>query len=202
MTYDEIKALGILYSDRQDDDTAAAIDGFLRIVEARVNKKLKTMKMTNRATVSTTDGQRYYGLPVGFSGFRDIQISVNGSVKTAHYINPEMMNGYQNITTGLIYYTIIDDQLQITPPQATDDKIEIVYYVTVPPLTSSASTNWLSDTNPDCYTFGLMVEISSYAKDGDAKALWEDRFIESIGDIELDDFQTRWSGTPLQIRVG
>ncbi len=80
--------------------------------------------------------------------------------------------------------------------------MEITYYQRVPALTVAAPNNWVSDDNPECYIFGLLVEITSFAKDADAMAIWQGRFAESIADIEIDDQRTRWSGTPLQIHLG
>jgi len=78
--------------------------------------------------------------------------------------------------------------------------IEIVYYQKLVPLTSLATTNWLSASHPDVYTFGLLVEISSFVKDAEAKALWDARFMDAVAAIQTDDDRIRWSGTPLTIR--
>lgn len=203
MNYTEIKQAAIDYSDRYDSDTSSIIDTMIKIVESRVNRALRTRKMTVRAqlTLSVAD-QRYIGLPSDFRGQRDIQVAATGGNHTLRYINPEQMNGFSNVTTDLIYYTIINDQLQVTPPQDIGEIIEIIYYQEVSNLNSGAPNNWLSDGYSDCYIFGLMAEISAYAKDAEAFTIWDGRFEKTVGEIEFEDQKDRWSGTPMQVRVG
>ncbi len=214
MNYTEIIQAGINYSDRKDADTASNLDMFLRVTESRINRYLKTQKMTSRSTLPTITGQKYYGLPDDFNGLRDIQInSVNSNGQesniTMHYLSPEQMNDksfdaqYVTNPAGTsrnLYYAIIADQLQIHPAQENNE-IEIVYYRKLPELTAASVTNWLSDENPDAYIFGLLVEISSYAKDAEAKGEWDSRFKESLIAIVEDDEKSRWSGTQLQVRA-
>jgi len=212
MNYTEVVATAINYSDRKDTRTAASVDSFLRIVESRVNRFLKTQKMTSRSTLITIRNQNYYGLPVDFNGLRDIQISTvleSGRTEavTMYYLSPEAMNEQSGDNTFLgrpaqrkLYYTIIADQLQISPTQENSD-IEIVYYQKLPELSPAQPDNWLATENPDAYVFGLITEISAYAKDVEAKMLWDDRFKESLQQIKTDDFVSRWSGTALQVRI-
>ena len=60
----------------------------------------------------------------------------------------------------------------------------------------------MSIDNPDTYLYGLMVEISSFVKSAEAKAIWDERFKESMVDINQEDGSIRWSGTALQTRLG
>jgi len=200
MQYTEIKSAALGYADRKDAETIDMMDTFLRIVEARINRKLNTQKMTARATLNTVVDQEYYGLPNDFTGLRDIQLNSDDKVSTMAYLNPEQMNDMSGYTTPhSIYYTIINQQLQIYPTQENSE-IEIVYYQNVPQLDDSNTTNWLSEFNPDCYIFGLLVEISSFVKDAQSMMAWEQRFISSVNDIELEDDASRWSGSMLLIR--
>jgi len=206
MTYEEILALALSYSDRSDQETADRMDDFLRIVESRVNRIMKVQKMSYRAVIATVADQSYYGLPSDFSGLRDIQLNNGDKTTTLQYLTPEQMNTKSN-DTGLavdgtsdtIFYNIIADQLHITPAQV-DNQLELTYYKNLTALTDVDSTNWLSSQYPDAYTFGLLVEISSFAKDQAAVAIWEQRFQQVTSEMELEDIDNRWSGTPLQIR--
>jgi hypothetical protein len=70
------------------------------------------------------------------------------------------------------------------------------------PLTSTATSNWCSINNPDCYTAGLSAYVCAHAKDADGYAMWNDIFEKSLQSIEQQDETVSWSGTPLVIRVG
>ena len=203
MNYSEIRDLALAYADRNDTEVTSRIDSFLKIVESRVNRVLKTRDMSSRTTISTVLDQEYYTLPTDFAGLRDIEFRDTAASDiriTMQYLTPDQMNiVYSNSLPGY-YYTLIANKLQISPTQPSGKIIEIVYYQKLVPLTSLATTNWLSNSHPDVYTFGLLVEISSFVKDAEAKALWDVRFVDAVAAIQTDDDRIRWSGTPLTIR--
>ena len=205
MNYTEIVNLALAYADREDPEVDENMDNFLRIVEARVNRKLQVQRMAIRTQITTQQGQEYYSLPADFGGLRDIEVrpvgAESGGRQTLKYMSPEQMNSYSGSSGTNIYYTIIANQLQIMNPQ--DNKtLEIVYYKYLTPLAISNPENWASIYTPDLYVFGLLVEISSFAKDAVAKDLWNQRFIATLDEITTDDEDTRWSGTALEIRLG
>jgi hypothetical protein len=204
MNYEDIKTLSLSYADRQDAEVVNNFDNFLRIVESRVNQRLKVQKMTCRATITSNSGTNYYGLPDDFMGLRDIELYDAGDPTkktTLQYLNPEQMNNASGNKDDCVYYNISADQLHIVPAQ--DNKvIEILYYQKVPSLTEDTPSNWLAEDHPDVYVFGALVEISSFVKDAQAKMLWDERYQEAIAGLDYNDEQTRWSGTTLQVRMG
>jgi len=211
MNYSEIVALGLSYSDRDDIETANRVDDFLRVVESRVNKKLKTQKMGSRTALPIVLNQTEYDLPADFSGLREIKVVDGDRQRTMQLVTPEFMASVKDepgasfaVTDpsfATSYYAIIADKLNIYPPQNPSGTLDLVYYKRVPALTSAAPNNWLSDDNPECYTFGLVVEISAFAKDAEATGIWDGRFKESMQDIHMDDQVSRWGGTPMALRI-
>jgi hypothetical protein len=203
MIYSEILDLAKSYADRENDvEINSKMDSFFRIVEARVNRSLKHQKMSSRVTINSIADQTYYGLPADFDGLREIQITDGTScVTTPSYHSPEQINNRVNGPSPGIAYNILADQLQIQPAQ-DGAVIELVYYQTLLPLSSGNITNWLSELYPDCYLFGLMVEINAFVKDPQTAQIWDTRFKESISEIDLNDQITRWSGPSLQVRIG
>jgi hypothetical protein len=209
MDYTEIKTVALSYADRTDQEVLDRMDDFLRIVESRINRKLKVSKMSIRSVIDLTladTDQEYFALPSDFGGLRDIEIQTDSARKTMKYINPEQMNN--RVTAGnlsnagrQIYYTIVAQQLQVYPP-TNEGNLEIIYYQRLVPLSDSDTTNWMSNDNPDCYIFGLLVEISSFAKDAETATLWDTRFSSTIDEIDTDDAETRWSGPSLETKVG
>lgn len=115
---------------------------------------------------------------------------------TLIYVNPEQMNG-TNRRERQRYYTVIANQIQVSPP--TDNQVlEVVYYQTVPPISNDTDTNWLTEKHPDAYIFGLCAEICAFAKDATGFELYRNRFMESLMGIAQDDQVTRWSGPSLR----
>lgn len=203
MNYTEIKTAALSIADREDTETVDNIDVFLRIVEARISRKLKVGDMSVRKEIATVEDQEYYDLPAGFAGLRDIEIKDSATATdraTLKYYSPESLNNHSTNKGQEVAYTIIANQLQIVPDKG-DLTLELVYYKKVTALDSTNNENWISIDNPDAYIFGLMVEISAFVKDAEAANLWDARFKEALNDIDDDDQETRWSGQSLQIRV-
>lgn len=204
MKYAQVIDLALAYSDRTDSDIKAHMDSFLLVLEARINRAIRVSQMATRSTVWAMNGDTYFGLPKGFAGMRDIEVRNHDEAQgqTAQYLNPEQMNAKDILTSSnMVYYTIIANQIQIYPPQ-TDKKLEIVYYKTLDPLTSKDDSNWLSDRYPDCYVFGLLVEIQSFVKNPEGADMWNKRFESALVEMAHEDLIDRWSGTPMQTRVG
>lgn len=207
MDYTDIVDMALSYSDREDNEVSDRIDKFMFIVESRINKKLKVADMSTVAKIDLTLAdlnQEVFAMPPDFGGLRSVKIE-GAEQRTMTYVNPEQLaNRISKGSFGVnqrIYYNLIAKELHYYPPQNTGDLV-ITYYQKVDPLTVANPNNWISDDNPECYIFGLLVEISSFTKDSEAAQLWETRFMNCIGDIEIDDSKTRWSGTSLTIHVG
>ena len=203
MNYQEIIDNALIYADRKNDnELIGRMDSFLRVVESRVNRAIKVMKMTARATLATVPNQEYYGLPVDFAGMRDIEIRAIGGTgrETMKYASPEQMNSYSTNNVSGYWYTLIADQLQIYPV-VENSEIEIVYYRKLTPLAKNAN-NWLANDMPDVYIFGLMVEIASFVKHAESAAMWDERFRNALAEVSGDDQLSRWSGTAMEVRLG
>ena len=202
MNYIEIKALALQYADRTDTDVVANIDNFLRIVESRTNKALKIREQFKRATIHTVEDQQYYGLPSDFGQLRDIEFRAPLSKipTTPTYLNPEQMNDLIASGANTCAYAIIANQLQIWPT-SVGNTFEIVYAATLPALSEANQSTWLSESSPEVYVFGILVEISSYVKDVTAAQLWEGRFQQELSALTSQDWNARWSGNALKIRV-
>lgn len=208
MNYTEITDLALAYADREDSEVTSRITKFLLLVEARINRKLKTLDSSVRSVIdlAANPDQEYFVLPNDFGGLRDIEVNTGEKRLTYTYLNPEQMNALISSAATAIniaknYYTLISRQLQVWPKQSAGN-LEIVYYQRVPPLTTADPNNWISDQFPDCYIHGLVQEISAFAKDAEAFKIWKGRFDESLAEIHVEDQENRWSGTPLTTKVG
>ena len=132
-------------------------------------------------------------------------------------VNPEQMTNAMSVSAGYLaqnnlqpeyVYNIAANSINIWPIPTNDIitpityELEILYYKRLTNLSATNSMNWLSLDNPDCYIFGLLVEINSFVKDPQAATMWNGRFEAALDEItNLDDIST-YSGTPLTTKVG
>jgi hypothetical protein len=208
MNYTDIVNAAIAYADRQDVEVSNNIDVFILMIEARINRLLKTRQQSTRAYSPTKDGAEYYPLPPDYAGMRDIQLdnvvpTQEYKAQQFHYLNPEQFNEQRSKPySGSLYYTVIANQIQIYPIQPGGKSIELIYYQKVPPLNVSNPVNWMSTDHPDIYLAGLTAEISLFAKDYEAATGWYDRLKTAISELDVSDIQERWAGQALVTRAG
>lgn len=203
MNYDEIISTALGMSDRGDDpELPSKMDGFLRIVEARANRKLGIRSQSKRAYIYTVQDRDTYCLPPDFSGMRHIALK-SSEVDTGTsmtLVSPDEMVVRINSNSFEPVYTIVENSIMVWP-RPGDMVIEIMYYQRILPLTTTNNSNWLSVLHPDVYLFGLMVEISAWAKDSETAKDWDGRFQTSLGEVDDEDQRDRWSGSPLAMRI-
>lgn len=206
MNYDELINAAKSYSDRTDVIQSAAI--FIVMAEARINRALKTQEQTHRIYTNTIDGQEIYLLPDDYNGMRTIQYNAGGvndgsKVVSMSYVTPERIIELQEseYVEKELYYTIVNDSIQIHPTLPDGGTLELVFYRKVPNLSSSNSTNWLSDDHPDIYLSGLMTEIELFVKNHESAKLWDSRMTRAITELKDNDVSNRWTGSSLTMRV-
>lgn len=199
MNYSEIIQASLGYADRKDNKVSDQMDTFIGIVESRMNRHLTVSEQSVRTRI--TPKNEYIGLPNDFKAIRELEIySEDGPRVTIRPLNPEQLNLHKTFSGEDPKYVIIADQLQLVPSQI-DKAIEMVYYQKVPNLNSTDNVNWVSQDYPDCYIFGLLVEINSFIKDANATKLWNERFMNVIEELISSDSMDRWSGTPMTVQV-
>jgi hypothetical protein len=202
MNYSEIKALALNYADRADDtEVVASFDNMLKIVEAKLNRVLQVKGQTKRAYIATEAGKAIYTLPPDFAGMRTITVKANitdNSGTIGQYRTPEMFSA--EISGETFIYTMFGDVLQVNPTYDAQ-YFEILYYSKVTPLNSGIMQNFIGDSYPDAYIFGLLVEISAFVKDFESATAWDSRFRQVLDEMDFESSQDQWSSPSLQVRV-
>ena len=204
MNYTEIIDMALSFADREyHAKIVSRIDNLLRLVESRINRRLKREGLTDQVDIAIIGGTEYYNLPSNFNGISNINIRATAGATTRQtlvYRTVEKLSDYANIaeTNDVVYYTIVNNKLQIIP--TPDGKvIDLIYYIKIPELTSVATENDISTNDPDCYIFGLLVEINSFVKDKDAAAIWDSRFNAVLDEMNMNDFKHKYLGAQLTI---
>jgi hypothetical protein len=98
-----------------------------------------------------------------------------------------------------VAYSIQGNSLKLWPiPTATStDGVIIRYQQTIPALTSSATTNWLINSYPDVYYYGLLVQSEAYIVNDERVGMWKTAFDEALSELALDAKRRRYGASPL-----
>lgn len=209
MIYSDITQTALLYADRVGDPEAVdRMPFFFRIVESRINRLLDNVINSEITTVTAYTNtppalDSVFILPTDFNGLRDIYI-VNDSTNkrvTLEHISPIQINNANYNSSGNKYYNIQNQNINVYPGIAEQQSLVYTYKQKLLPLDDVNVSNFISNNYPDCYVFGLMVELSSFTKDGPATTMWDERFRSSVQEVEDKESKNKWSGTPLVTRV-
>lgn len=209
MDYTEIVGLAKDYSDRkQDPEIVAATDSFLRIVEAKINRKLAVQKAITTKNIKLYADQDYYDLPIDYLSASDIYFKslVDTSQRaTLEYKSPAEMNTMIRNGDKREFYTIVGNSIRISPVPSAEFASQYVlcmdHYLRISPLSAVNPSNYISVFNIDCYLFGVMAEINAFVKDYDAFALWTGRFDKALDEIDIQNAKSVISEGPLTMRV-
>ena len=209
MNYSEVTTVALTYADSQDPELINAIPAFMLVVESRLNRWLSLQKQLITLEIPYVESVQEYDLPADFLSVSNLEHVTPANVPETRYPYTyvpykenvlETFNGINaysySISGNMLYVSLIPSSDTVT-----NNAIRLQYFTRLIPLTPTAPSNWMSDINPDCYVFGLMVEINAFKKDKDATALWEERFKGAVDDIKYQDTEYRWNGPTLVTRV-
>jgi len=202
-TYTELKDAIADWLDRSD--LTSRIPDFIALAEARINRELRIRPMEVRSVAYTSSGQKYFNLPGGYLQMRNIQLNTNPTTPL-EYITPEMLDRlYGSNTTGKPRaYTLIGDEIQLSPiPDATYE-IEMAFYENITSLgdgTSGTVTyNWLTQNAPDILLYGSLMEAEPFIKNDERIPVWLNGYSNAIDKLQKADSRDRHSGSAMRIR--
>lgn len=179
------------------DDLAAKTPSFIRLAEAKINRRVRVMEMETAATLELTSGNSYeVDLPSGFRGFRSLYNTAARNPRMV-YIEPERFHindnspndAFSELRSGETPYTIERNKLVIDAPAGATDTITIqsVYYKALGPLSDVNTTNAVLTAHYDVYLYAGLAELWDYADELEMEAKYTrkfDRIVEEIGENE------------------
>lgn len=161
--------------------TATETDQFIRLTEAKADRKLRQDFRRRTSATINTDSSGLGTLPTGFVGMTSLVRDVLGSVplKQVSWDALILRNPYETSDDAGVY-AINGTSLMVAP--VTDDDFIAKFSSVLTGLSSSATTNWLLTLAPDYYLFGGQAAASAYLKDYNAAS-----FLQAQADAILDE---------------
>ena len=177
------------------DDLAAQIPDFIAMVEARLNRVLRSVNSEASALWSVSD--EFYALPSDFRKLRKLHIEGSPDrplVEMSPVAIPTMFSG--DTGTPRAYY-IEGRQLGLAPPPADTVTLRASYFRKIPPLTSALPYNWLLQEHPDIYVWGTLMHGAYFIRDPEAVQACSALFDQSIAELQRESRLDRWGAGPL-----
>jgi hypothetical protein len=144
--------------------TATETDQFIRLTEAKADRKLRQDFRRRTSATINTDSTGLGTLPTGFVGMTSLVRDVLGSVplKQVSWDALVLRNPYE-IGDDAGVYAINGTAIMVAP--VTDDDFIAKFSSVLTGLSGAATTNWLLTLAPDFYLFGCQAAASAYLKD-------------------------------------
>jgi hypothetical protein len=178
-----------------DDTTiAASAPDFVRMAEARFNRKLRTVGMEARATATAVDERTT--LPADFRGMRTIFIE--GSPDRP--LEQRSLAALRELTLGETgtpaFYAIADGQLVLHPTPSGELVLDMIYFRQVPALAENGS-NWLLTDNPDLYLMMALTFAEMRGWNDSRLPLLKTAADEMLDEVAKDSIKQQWGGAPI-----
>lgn len=177
-------------------DLTSAIPGWIELAEAQLNRRLRVREMSGRSTATVST--EFIALPTDFRGPRTMHLTTNPTTVLT-YVSPEdMMTLESGALTGTgkpSHYTVIGDEFQILKAPDTSYGLELTYWVNIPALSATNTSNWLLDAHPDAYLYGALLQSAPYLGVDDRVGTWGQYFRTIIDDMNRDDATASYGGT-------
>jgi len=189
--YTELQASVADFLNRSD--LTSVIPDFVTMAEADLNRTLRVREMSVRTQAPISS--QYVKLPDDFLGMRNIDL-LTDPVTPMTYKNLQNLDIHRagDATGKPIYYSIVQNNIEVAPAPDGEYTIEIVYYQKVPSL-SANTTNWLLDAHPDAYLYGTLQHSAPYLQSDERVGIWAGKYQQIIEQIITSDEKAKFSGS-------
>jgi len=194
--YTDLKASVADYLARTD--LTAQIPDFITLAELRLKRDLRIRQMLKVATSAMTVSDSTVALPSDFLAIREIHLNTNPA-SSLEYLSPTSF--FSNaLTTNLgkpTKYTVLAAEFQFAPIPDSAHVVQILYYATPTPLSSSVPSNVFLSTCPDLLLYAALGEAEPYLINDARIQTWAALYDRGLASLSSSDESSEYAGSPL-----
>ncbi len=173
-------------------DLTSRIPEGIVLAEAKMNRRLRVKDMVTKTTFSITG--EYVAVPTSFGGVKTFYLNTNPTKIIQFMPDAQMTSEYAGQVGIPIKYNVQGSNFRFGPPPDATYSATLVYYLQVPALTNSATTNWMITNHPDAYLYGVLGEMCGFAKDVEGAKTWIAAMYGVIDEIKMASNRDSYSG--------
>jgi len=158
-------------------DLSDRIPTFIRLFEARMNRRLRSPDMEQTFSRTTVIGTNTYAVNSRIRELRDVYTADDSITAT---------------------YRMTGENIVVDPTPTSEYTFYYSGYTTLSGLSLSNTTNWLLDDHPDAYLFGSLCMAEAYLGDDARTSLWKQAWDEALSEITKEANSKRLPAGPLQ----
>jgi hypothetical protein len=95
------------------------------------------------------------------------------------------------------FAAISENQLLLAPAPNAVFVATVFYYQGLPTLATDVATNWLLESAPDIYFFGMLLQFAPYLKEDDRIAVWNAGFTKALDELDQQRARQEYRAAPL-----
>ena len=186
------------------DDLTSAIENFIALSEAQINRDIRHWKMETRSSGQQSASDEYSQIPANWMETIRFHITDNGT-SPLNLISRAAMSdkraSKEDATGTPTHYTHADSQFQLYPTPSATTNTELLYYAKTAALSASNSSNWLLLEAPDVYLYGALLHSAPYLGEDERIAVWAQMYSAAVQQLNNASDKSRYSGSGLKLKI-
>lgn len=195
-SYVTLKAAIQSWAKREDIDSV--IDDFIDLAEADIWRGLRVREMEARATASTSG--RFLELPQGFLQMRKMRLISGAESYELQVVSPESMSVDSGSSMPRQY--TITNQIEFNVVPSGTYSVEMSYFQSLTPLSSTNASNAVLASYPQIYLFAAMNHFGVWAQDQDIANSYYANFSSEVEKANKAAVKARYGAAKVMKREG
>ena len=186
MTYDNLVADIIKYSERDDTGFIDQIPMLIGLAEQSIAAEVKTLWELNVVTTNLTINNGTLAKPARWRKTTSMKIDgqpvLHRSQDYVAQYQSESANGVP------LYYADYDyNNWALGPKPDATYTVEIIYYSRIQPLDATNQQNLITREAPQALLFGTLLQCQGYLKSPDKLQLWQGMYDKSMAALKSEN---------------
>lgn len=186
MTYDNLVADIIKYSERDDTGFVDQIPMLIGLAEQAIAAEVKTLWELNVVTTTLVPTQGTLSKPARWR--KTVSMKINGEPVTHRsqdYV-AQVQSEYSN-AQPLFYADYDYDHWALGPKPDSAYTVEIIYYSRIQPLDSSNQENLITREAPQALLFGTLLQTQGFLKSPDKLQIWQGMYDKAMNALKAEN---------------
>ena len=184
MTYDEIKTKVAEYLNRTD--LTSQMYMFIDLTESDINKVIKHQDLIKRANAVAET--QYTQLPSDWSRVINVELNTSDHTTLLQQSTESLdlkRTSIDNVSGRPEYFAITDNAIELCPTPDTNYELQLTYYANIQELSSTNTTNVVSDKFPDVYIYGCCKHASVFLMEDERVGMFQTLFDKALEEVRL-----------------
>lgn len=176
-----------------DSSLTSRITEGIVLAEAKMNRYLRVKDMVTKDASFSITGE-YVAVPSNFGGVKTFYLNTSDKAVLDFMPDALITNTYPSGTGQPRVYNVQGTNFRFGPPPDATYTATLVYWLLVPALSVSNTTNWMLTSNPDAYLYGTLAEMAVLRKQPDAAQGYWSLMYQALDQIKQQSHRDSYAG--------